>query len=78
MLMDLFYETLPPRIKKKRRVHFHAFMVDVHKRVHAFKVARGPAGGDPIGPVAKELARESSVLCFDEFQVWNELVWFRS
>ena len=69
MLMDLFYETLPPHIKKKRRVHFHAFMLDVHKRVHAFKDAQGPSGGDPIGPVAKDLAREATVLCFDEFQV---------
>ena len=71
MLMDLFYETLPPRIKKKRRVHFHAFMVDVHKRVHALKASWGPntAGGDPIGPVARDIADEATVLCFDEFQV---------
>ncbi|KAL5530062.1 AFG1 [Sanghuangporus sanghuang] len=69
MLMDLFYETLPPRIRKKRRVHFHAFMVDVHKRVHALKTSWGMSGGDPIGPVARDLASEAAVLCFDEFQV---------
>ncbi|EJD01514.1 AFG1-like ATPase, partial [Fomitiporia mediterranea MF3/22] len=69
MLMDLFYETLPPRIKKKRRVHFHAFMVDVHKRVHALKASWGMSGGDPIPPVARDLANEVTVLCFDEFQV---------
>ncbi|KAF8165583.1 AFG1-like ATPase-domain-containing protein [Crassisporium funariophilum] len=69
MLMDLFYQTLPPSLKRKRRVHFHAFMIDVHKRVHAAKAAMGFNGGDPIIPVARDLARDASVLCFDEFQV---------
>lgn len=69
MLMDLFYETLPQRIKKKRRVHFHAFMVDVHKRVHTVKATMGMMGGDPISPIAKDLASEAAILCFDEFQV---------
>ncbi|THV08310.1 AFG1-like ATPase [Dendrothele bispora CBS 962.96] len=69
MLMDLFYSTLPPHIKRKRRVHFHAFMIDVHKRLHAAKIAMGYKGGDPIAPVAKDLAKEAYVLCFDEFQV---------
>ena len=69
MLMDLFYQTLPPSIKRKRRIHFHAFMIDVHKRLHAAKIAMGFKGGNPIIPVAKDLARSASVLCFDEFQV---------
>lgn len=69
MLMDLFYQTLPPNITRKRRVHFHAFMIDVHKRVHAAKKDMGYKGGDPIAPVARDLANEASVLCFDEFQV---------
>lgn len=70
MLMDLFYHSLPPSITRKRRVHFHAFMIDVHKRIHATKVAMGVQdGGDPIAPVAGDLAREAYVLCFDEFQV---------
>ncbi|KIK67775.1 hypothetical protein GYMLUDRAFT_36552 [Collybiopsis luxurians FD-317 M1] len=69
MLMDLFYSTLPPHIHRKRRVHFHAFMLDVHKRLHAAKIAMGYKGGDPIIPVARDLAREAYVLCFDEFQV---------
>lgn len=69
MLMDLFYNTLPSHIKRKRRVHFHAFMIDVHKRVHAAKIKLGLDGGDPIEPVARDLAREAYVLCFDEFQV---------
>ncbi|WP_425486966.1 cell division protein ZapE [Microvirga thermotolerans] len=70
MLMDLFYEALP--VRRKRRVHFHAFMADVHGRIHAFrqKLKAGQAkGDDPIGPVAEELAHEAWVLCFDEFTV---------
>lgn len=68
MLMDLFYDTLPPNITKKRRVHFHAFMIEMHKAVHALKAADSGIP-DPILPVARELARNVSVLCFDEFQV---------
>jgi protein AFG1 len=69
MLMDLFYHNLPPTVKRKRRVHFHAFMIDVHKRVHAAKAAMGRKGGDPILPVARDLANDAYMLCFDEFQV---------
>ena len=69
MLMDLFYTTLPANISCKRRVHFHAFMIDVHKRIHAMKAKLGHRGGDPIPPVARDLAHEAYVLCFDEFQV---------
>ena len=71
MLMDLFYNTLPDGIKRKRRVHFHSFMIDVHKRIHAAKKAMGYRGGDPIEPVARDLAADAYVLCFDEFQVCN-------
>ncbi|KAI0258600.1 AFG1-like ATPase-domain-containing protein [Gloeopeniophorella convolvens] len=66
MLMDLFYNTLPARVTRKRRVHFHAFMLDVHKRMHAAKAA---GAGDPLAPVARDLASEARVLCLDEFQV---------
>ena len=69
MLMDLFYNTLPEHITRKRRVHFHSFMIDVHKRIHAAKKAMGYRGGDPIEPVARDLAADAYVLCFDEFQV---------
>ncbi|KZP00191.1 AFG1-like ATPase [Calocera viscosa TUFC12733] len=68
MLMDLFYDTLPPNITRKRRIHFHAFMIDVHKRIQAVKNKLG-AVADPIPPVARDLANEGIVLCFDEFQV---------
>lgn len=68
MLMDLFYLTLPPHITRKSRVHFHAFMIDVHKRLHDFKKTH-PPGADPILPIARALAKENTVICFDEFQV---------
>jgi protein AFG1 len=68
--MDMFYDTLPLNIRRKRRAHFHAFMIDVHKRVHAVKAQAGHKGlEDPILPVARDLANEANVLCFDEFQV---------
>ncbi len=61
MLMDLFFATAP--LARKRRVHFDRFMQDVHARLH------GAAGGDPIPPLADAIARESVLLCFDEFQI---------
>jgi cell division protein ZapE len=70
MLMDMFFDAAPTPLK--RRAHFHAFMADVHARLHQWRQAlkRGEvAGEDPIAPVAAELAREASLLCFDEFSV---------
>jgi cell division protein ZapE len=70
MLMDLFFAAV--ETPRKRRVHFHAFMADVHARLHEWRQARKVGtvtGDDPIAPVAAELAREASLLCFDEFAV---------
>ena len=70
MLMDLFFEASP--VQRKRRAHFHEFMLDVHERVHAIRQAMKVgehAGGDPIELAAIELAREAWLLCFDEFHV---------
>lgn len=62
-------ETLPSTpAKGKRRVHFHAFMEDVHKRTHQMSKTHKP-GQDVIVPIARQLARETKILCFDEFQV---------
>ena len=71
MLMDLFFLHAP--VEKKRRVHFHAFMLEVHSRIHAWR-STGEAkkgDGDPIPPLAAALADEAWLLCFDEFQVTN-------
>ena len=64
MLMDLFFEET--EFEPKRRAHFHEFMADVHDRIGA---ARAAVPGDPIPHVAKDLAREARLLCFDEFHV---------
>ncbi len=69
MLMDLFHATLPRNITRKSRVHFHAFMIDVHKRLHAYKIAHPHDGADPVMPISRDIARESTVICLDEFQV---------
>ena len=78
MLMDVFFDCVP--VAKKKRVHFHAFMQDVHKRIGAWRkltprqrkahahYVRG-AGDDPIAPTAKAIAQQARVLCFDEFHV---------
>ncbi|KAM0787546.1 hypothetical protein ACM66B_003617 [Microbotryomycetes sp. NB124-2] len=68
-LMDLFYANLPPKYDNwKRRVHFHAFMMDVHRRGHKIKSQSGEAQ-DWIVLAARDLAHEARILCFDEFQV---------
>ena len=70
MLMDFFFETSP--VVRKRRAHFHEFMLDVHERVHGFrqKMKLGEYHGeDPINLVAEALAEEAWLLCFDEFHV---------
>lgn len=70
MLMDLFYEVTV--IRRKRRVHFHEFMLDVHERIHEHRQAhkRGEVkGDDPIPPVAAQIADETRLLLFDEFSV---------
>jgi cell division protein ZapE len=75
-LMDLFFETSD--IAKKRRVHFHMFMAEVHGLVNAWR--NGDAAGrqarfgtsrgdDPVPPVAELIARDARLLCFDEFHV---------
>jgi cell division protein ZapE len=64
MLMDLFFDGAP--VAAKRRVHFHAFMREIHAGVHA---ARQANAQDPILPVAEEVAASAVLLCFDEFQV---------
>ncbi|MFM6950193.1 MAG: cell division protein ZapE [Novosphingobium sp.] len=66
MLMDLFHDCLA--IPDKRRVHFHAFMQEVHARL---REARKSETGDPIPPVAAAIADGLRVLAFDEMVVNN-------
>ena len=73
MLMDLFFVDAPTA--RKRRVHFHEFMLEVHARLHRRReelaAAGAPAESDTIVPVARDIAAETKLLCFDEFQVTN-------
>ncbi|MES2338910.1 MAG: cell division protein ZapE [Pseudomonadota bacterium] len=66
MLMDLFFACLD--IRRKRRVHFHEFMAEVHARLH---VERRKEEGDPIAPVAAIMAADARLLAFDELVVTN-------
>jgi cell division protein ZapE len=61
-LMDLFFETL--EIGQKRRSHFHRVMQDVHQRLNELGNIE-----DPLDTVARDIARDARVLCFDEFFV---------
>ncbi len=64
MLMDLFVENLD--IPEKRRVHFHAFMQEVHAGLHA---ARNSGAQDAVAPVARQIANGLRLLAFDEMQI---------
>lgn len=66
MLMDLFHDNL--NLPARRRAHFHEFMLDVHARL---REERKKESGDPIIPVARAIAAETRVLCFDEMVVNN-------
>ena len=69
MLMDLFFESAPVAIKQ--RVHFYAFMAQVHDRLHAWRQMTKGSKADPLPELAAELAEEAWLLCFDEFHVVN-------
>lgn len=64
MLMDLFHDVVT--FEPRRRVHFHAFMSEVHT---AIAEARKTEAGDPIPVVAAKIAAQARLLCFDEFHV---------
>ena len=76
MLMDLFYSATPE--PRKTRAHFHAFMARIHDLVKQWRegdartrkaVFGTHKGDDPIPPIAKLIASEARLLCFDELQV---------
>lgn len=63
MLMDLFFDQLPSNWRKKR-IHFHDFMLNVHSRLQKHKGL-----SDPLEVVAGEISDEAMLLCLDEFMV---------
>ncbi|MEX1147117.1 MAG: cell division protein ZapE [Sphingomonadales bacterium] len=76
MLMDLFFDHAP--VEPRRRVHFHAFMLEIHGWIHDWRgktraereaIAGKGVGDDPIPPLARAVATDARLLCFDEFQV---------
>ena len=78
LLMDNFFQLVP--VQKKRRCHFHAFMAEVHDRIHQLKQDDLAKFGrnfhidtdeyrNPIHRVGRQIAGETALLCFDEFQV---------
>ncbi len=76
MLMDLFFDSAP--IVRKRRVHFQAFMAEVHALIGEWRKGDSAMrrdrfgqvkGDDPVPPVAAHIAGQAQLLCFDELQV---------
>jgi cell division protein ZapE len=76
MVMDLFFDSAP--VLRKRRVHFHAFMGEVHGLIDAWRKSDAAArkaqfgtakGDDPIAPTGARIAQDAKLLCFDEFHV---------
>ncbi|KAH7468579.1 AFG1-like ATPase [Phytophthora ramorum] len=64
-VMDMFFDNVP--VEHKQRVHFHEFMLDVHKQMHELR--QQGFREDPIPHIADKLLQDSWLLCFDEFQV---------
>ena len=73
MLMDLFYDHCVIDEAAKQHVHFHAFMQEVHRRLHAFREAQKAGkvdkNRDGVDALAKIIVDRAWLLCFDEFHV---------
>ena len=71
MLMDMFFDVAP--VEDRKRVHFHAFMQEVHKRMHSFreavKAGKAPESTDPLVALSRVITDQAWLLCFDEFHV---------
>ena len=61
-LMDSFFNCAPT--KKKRRIHFHRFMQEIHHELH-----QRTGQADPLGGLARDFARDTRLLCLDEFHI---------
>jgi cell division protein ZapE len=66
MLMDLFYENIP--LKQKKRIHFHRFMESIHQELNQLSLTKSSID-NPLAHIANRWASEISLLCFDEFFV---------
>jgi len=66
MLMDLFYQNIA--LKNKKRIHFHRFMEDVHRQLNQL-TKQNIKGENPLAHIASQWATEFDLLCFDEFFV---------
>jgi len=73
MLMDLFFAHCPVDPEAKKHVHFHAFMQEVHRRLHTFreaqKAGKVPESRDAVEALSKVIVDRAWLLCFDEFHV---------
>ena len=71
MLMEIFYNHAS--VGERKHIHFHAFMQEVHRRVHSYREAqragRVAAKADPLIALAKVIVGQAWLLCFDEFHV---------
>lgn len=76
MLMDLFYQNIP--IKQKKRIHFHRFMESVHQQLNELSMQRSSMqqsaqgerlNNNPLTHIASTWAANLKLLCFDEFFV---------
>jgi protein AFG1 len=78
MMLNLFFEHSPKN--KKRRLHFHSFLQDIHKRIHLLNKELLDEHGrsfhvdttksrNPILRIAQQVSEEVTLLCIDEFQV---------
>ncbi len=69
MLMDMFFASV--KSSRKRRVHFHLFMREVHQWIHAWrqKANHRDRTGDPVVALARSFSERIDLLCFDEFEI---------
>ena len=68
LLMDTFFDCSTIPAERKRRIHFHEFMQEMHRRMHVFE-RENPEYGDPLPWIAHDISTTTDLLCFDEFQV---------
>jgi cell division protein ZapE len=61
-LMDSFFNCAPTQ--RKRRIHFHRFMQEIHQEMH-----RRTGQADPLGAIARDFSKETRLLCLDEFHI---------